>query len=92
MLNKNKVVLPTNDSTPGVITVQFQTNDLVVESDSYYLQLKFKEQILAQQSVSLMKSMSNYQVKLRADSAVLVNGGMMTVNLYKVTPQFILYT
>lgn len=57
----------------------------MVESDTYLLQLKFKEQIITQKQLQLNKSMTNYTVSISTNETYIVNGGVLTVNLYKLS-------
>ena len=83
VLNSNKVVAPYGEKLAGVVSLRFQTNELVDPSDRYLAQIKFKEEVLGQTEVRLNKTMKNYTVEVRANRT-MVNGGLMTVNLYKI--------
>jgi hypothetical protein len=86
VLNKNRVIENVADSREsGLIWVQIQTNELVQESDKYILQVKFKEQVLSQKTLQLNKSMSNYTVSISTNETLILNGGVLSVNLYKVS-------
>lgn len=59
------------------------------ENDRYILQLKFKEVVLAEKSFSLNGSMTDYLVTLKPNKT-LANGGLLTVNLYKLSMDFVM--
>jgi hypothetical protein len=88
VLNPNKVVEPYGSKRAGIVTIRFQTNELVDPNDRYVVQLKFKEEILGQQELRLIKSMRNFTLDVKANRT-MINGGLITVNLYKLSQSFI---
>jgi len=84
VLNPNKVVAAYGEKQAGTVTLRFQTNELVDPTDRYLAQIKFKEEVLGQTEVRLNKTMRNFTIEVRANRT-MVNGGLMTVNLYKVS-------
>ena len=84
VLNPNKVVAAYGEKQAGTVTLRFQTNELVDPNDRYLAQIKYKEEVLGQTVVRLNKTMRNHTVEVRANRT-MVNGGLMTVNLYKVS-------
>jgi uncharacterized protein YfaS (alpha-2-macroglobulin family) len=91
VLNPNKIVEPFGSKRAGIVSLRFQTNNLVNPQDRYLVQLKFKEEILGQAEVKLNKSMSNYTFDIKANRT-MINGGLMTVNLYKMSKSFVEYS
>ncbi len=84
----SKIVAANDQPQGGSVKVTFQTNENMVETDRYILQLKFKEVVLAEKPLSFNKSMSNYKVDLKSNVTV-ANGGMLSVDLYKISQYFI---
>ena len=84
VLNPNKVVAAYGEKQAGTVTLRFQTNELVDPADKYLAQIKYKEEVLGQTVVRLNKTKRNHTVEVRANRT-MVNGGLMTVNLYKVS-------
>lgn len=90
VLNQNRVIPGLGDSDAGLVKVKFMTNELMDSTDQYLLQLKFKEDVLAEQYLQFDQSMNNYVVTIKPNVS-FANGGVMTVNLYKISRDLILY-
>lgn len=56
VLNKNRVIPGVGEKGEGTVNMRFETNELVNEEDRYLLQLKFKENVLAEKELSFKKS------------------------------------
>ncbi len=59
-------------------------------SQYYVLQLKVKENIIYQHELSFNKS-SNLTLTIKAANFSLVNGGLLTASLYRITQDFVTY-
>lgn len=85
VLNQNRVI-----DFGGAVRVKFMTNSFMDSTDQYLLQLKFKEEVLAQQQLQFNQSMNNLTVTIKPNAS-FANGGVMTVNLYKISKELISY-
>ncbi|CDW71584.1 a-macroglobulin complement component [Stylonychia lemnae] len=82
ILNANRVI-GNND----MLVLQFITNEQVKENDDYLLQIKLKESILYQQQLTFSPS-SIRNLSVLARQFPLINGGVLNLNLYKLSEQF----
>ncbi|CDW76907.1 a-macroglobulin complement component [Stylonychia lemnae] len=82
ILNNNRVLNNNED-----LQLQFLSNAAVNSSDDYVVQIKLKEQVVFQDQLSFnTSSVRNYTVLARLFP--LINGGVLSVNLFRLTPAF----
>jgi hypothetical protein len=67
------------------LLVEFETNDLFKAGADYLLQVRLKEKVLHQR---LVKPKNNQIVEISAKDFATVNGGVMSVALFKLTQAF----
>lgn len=80
ILNTNKIIKNGEN-----LQLVFYTNSLMNYSETYILYIKLKEQVLYYEDMSLNKSQTVYK-NLSSEFFPLINGGILTVSLQKISP------
>jgi hypothetical protein len=82
ILNNNRVLANNED-----LQVQFQTNANVNSNDDYVVQIKLKELVVYQEQLSFVPNQVR-NLTVLARQFPLINGGVLSVNLFRLTSAF----